>query len=145
MPVTRYVITKDTNIYQINNITAIDLVSDDVTNGVYRDEPPIVVGGAGAIGLPTTIADNTSPMVVAGGVSQTVTKSTNMIDITGDSSVLQSDSYTHEPPRDLITPTAFWKFTTSDGIATYDCMFLFSETVGIFNAPPPGWIVTESQ
>ena len=154
MPVTRYVELDTGVVRQINNVTAIDLVTVSVVNGTYRDSPPVVVGGAGGVGaeeyIPssgTTGSTAIPSFGIAGGMNPQVTTSglTGFITATGASSVLQDDQYTHTSPRSLTTPTAFWKFTTSDGITTYDCFFLFTAVLGVTNSPPPGFIPTESR
>lgn len=154
MAVTRYVELDTGVVRQINNITTIDLVTVSVVNGTYRDSPPVVVGGAGGAGFvvydPVDEAATTAStsFSIAGGVNPQVTVSPSMdyyITAEGASTVLQDDNYTHTAPRSLTTPTAFWKFTTTDGITTYDCFFLFNSVVGVFNAPPGGFLVTDSR
>jgi hypothetical protein len=155
MPFTYYVATKDAKVYQVNNVTAITIGSPMVSNGTYRDNPPVVVGGAaGSFG-----ADGSAS--VAGGVSPTVTFDTvsDTVEASGASSVVEDDGYTHVAPRFLNSPVGYLFLTTDAGIATaptsnsftttapstdfyvydVDCFFLLDEVIGVFNAAPPGW------
>lgn len=160
MPFTYYVATKDAKVYQINNVETITVGSPMVSDGTYRDNPPVVVGGAaGAFG-----ADGSAS--VAGGVSPTVTFDTvsDTVEAVGASSVLQDDAYAHVAPRFLNSPVGFIFFTTTAAIATapdnttftttapttnfytynVDCIFLLDEVIGVFNAPPQGFSPTRS-
>lgn len=162
MPFTYYVATKDAKVYQINNVEAITIGSPMVSNGTYRDNPPVVVGGgAAAFGASASAS-------VAGGVNPTIALTTasspESIEVTADSSVVQDDAYTHVEPRFLNAPIGYVFFTTSAGIATaptsnsftttppstdfyvydVDCFFFLDELIGVFNAPPQGWSPTRS-
>lgn len=139
MAKTRYVALLTGKVYQINNVTAITISSPSVTDGTYRDSPPTVVGGAAA-GNSAVAA-----ISVAGGTTQTTGGLSPSTVITAPASVVQDDTFTHTAPRDYVAKVALLVITTSDGIATYDCFFKFAEVAGVFNAPPPGWVVTASQ
>lgn len=129
--VTRYVALLTGKVYQINNVTAIAISSPSVTDGTYRDSPPTVVGGAAAF-------DASPVLSVAGGTTQTIGGGPS-VSITADASVVQDDQFTHTAPRDYTSKVALLVFTTSDGIATYDCFFKLAEVAGVFNSAPPGW------
>jgi hypothetical protein len=160
MPFTYYVATKDAKVYQINNVEKITIGSPMVANGTYRDQNAVVVGGgAGALGADASAS-------VAGGVQPQVTLDSVLgtAQATGDSSILQDDTFNHIAPRFLYAPIGYVFFTTSAGIATaptntsftitppptdfyvydVDCFFLLEEVVGVFNAPPPGFSPTKS-
>ncbi len=130
---TRFVVLQNSRVYQVNNVTAIAIASPSVINGTYRDQPPTVVGGAG-------VKDTTS-LVVAGGVTPVVTPPGGYTGTTIviPSSTAQDDQYAHVAPRDYTSKIAYFVFTTTTGLSTYDCLFLLSEVVGIFNAAPPGY------
>jgi hypothetical protein len=153
MPFTYYVATKDAKVYQINNVEAITVASPMVSNGTYRDQPPVVVGGAaGAKGADASAS-------VAGGVNPTVTFGVDDVEATADSSVEQDDAYAHVAPRFLNSPLGIVFFTTAAGISTAptnstftttaptthfyvvdaDCFFMLDEVVGVFNSPVQGW------
>lgn len=162
MPFTYYVATKDSKVYQVNNVTAITIASPLISNGTYRDQPPVVVGGAS--GMLGTAADAS----VAGGVNPSVTLTAGIsAQATAASSVEQDDAYAHVAPRYKNSPIGFLFLTTTAGIATAptgstfsttpptvpagnfgivncDCVFLLDEVTGCFNAPPQGWTPTES-
>lgn len=153
MPFTYYVATKDSKVWQINNVTAITVASPLVSNGTYRDNPPVVVGGAaGALGASASAS-------VAGGVSPTVNTTAGVsAEAIGESSVVEDDAYAHVAPRFLNSPIGMVFFTTTAGIATAptsstftttppstdfyvvecDCNFMLDEVIGWFNAPPVG-------
>lgn len=160
MPFTYYVASKDAKIYQINNVESITIGSPLVSNGTYRDNPPVVPGGAaGALGAAASAS-------VAGGVAPTVTLDgiLGTAEASGESSVIQDDAYAHIAPRFLNAPIGYVFFTTSAGISTAptnssftttppstdfyvyeaDCFFFLDEIIGVFNAPPQGWTPTRS-
>lgn len=158
MPFTYYVATKDSKVYQINDVTAITIGSPLISNGTYRDSPPVVVGGAaGALGADASAS-------VSGGVNPQIAVGASQAEATGDSSVSQDDAYTHVEPRYLNAPIGYVFFTTSAGIAPEpgdnsfttsapttdfyvyecDCFFVLDEVVGVFNAPPAGFSPTRS-
>lgn len=158
MPFTYYVATKDSKVYQINDVTAITIGSPLVSNGTFRDQVPVVVGGA-AIARGTDASAS-----VSGGVNPTVTSGISEVQVQADSSVVQDDTYTHVAPRFLHSPIGYVFFTTSAGIATaptnssftitppstdfyvydVDCFFFLDEIIGVFNAAPPGFSPTRS-
>lgn len=131
MPFTYYVYLKTSRTpVQVNNVTAITIASPLVANGTYRDEPPIVVGGAGAAVMDSTNTTGTLTSSIAGGVEPTVTigATDNQLTLIGKSSVLQSDSYLHTAPRFLFSPIALVFFTTSNAIAATPTGSSFSTT-----------------
>lgn len=147
---TRYVRLKAGGVDQVNNVTGIAISSPTVINGTFRDTPPVVVGGAAAGAAIGTSAEIS--IQVAGGVSPTSTSGTATgppvtatASASGDSSVLQDDHFTHTAPRSLSEPIALWVFTTDDGLATYDVVYLFDEVIGITNVAPQGWVIGTSQ
>lgn len=154
MPFTYYVTMKNGKTFQVNNVESITIATPLISNGTYRDSPPVVVGGAaGALGADASAS-------VAGGVSPTVTLSAGIsAQAVGASSVAQDDSYTHVVPRFLNSPLGMVFITTSAGIATAptnatfstaapganfdvvdcDCIFPLDELLGIYNSPPQGF------
>lgn len=166
MPFTYYVYLKTSRTpVQVNNVTAITIASPLIGNGTYRDEPPIVVGGGSITrGPEATVSISAS---IAGGVSPTTLGGTGDVSVTGDSSVLQSDSYLHTAPRFMFSPVGMVFFTTSSGIAgaptgstfsttaptvpagnfgivACDVVFKLDEVVGWSNTAPQGFSPTES-
>lgn len=156
---TRYVRLKNGKVDQVNNVVSISYATLDVVDGTYRDSPPVIVGGASAAASSYTTSPNTpsagltevinlSPVSaqVSGGVNP-VSSATGVATATasGASSVLQDDAYLHVAPRPKTTPCALLVITTDDGIATYDCIWKWNEVISVTNAPPPGWVVTESR
>lgn len=142
--VTRYVVLETGRIFQINNVTGITISSPSVTDGTYRDSPP-VIGGTGAFmesvsHAVATIVGGVTPAAAAFNAS-----ALTGVTLLSPSSVAEDDSYKHVAPRDLIAKVALLLFATSDELTTYDCFFKLAEVSGCFNAPPPGWIVTQSQ
>jgi hypothetical protein len=162
MPFTYFVTMKNGKTFQCNNVTAITIATPLVSNGTYRDEPSVVVGGAaGALG-PAAEAS------VAGGVAPSVTLTAGIsAEASADSSVVQSDSYTHIVPRYLNSPLGLVFITTDAGIATAptnasfsttpptvpagffsgvdgDCLFPLEEILGIYNAAPQGFAPNRS-
>lgn len=154
MPFTYYVATKDNKVYQIDNVTAITISSPLISNGLYRDSPPVVVGGASAIIGATVLS-------VVGGSSQTIGSGTDSI--VAPSSVIQDDAFTHVVPRYENGPVGIVFFTTTNGIAptptgasftttpptvpagnfyvvATDCFWMLDEIQGVFNKAPQGWV-----
>lgn len=66
----------------------------------YRDTPSLVVGGAA--GTDSNAAPEVTSAQISGGVNPTVTfDGSGTIEVTGASSVLQEDAYTHIPKRNV--------------------------------------------
>ncbi len=142
-PVTRYVVLLNSKVYQVNNVVSTAISSVTVTDGTYRDQPPVVVGGAAISSDPSNTQVISAS--IAGGAMVSTTVVGSSVEALGTSSVVEDDTYTHVAPRDYIAKVALLVFTTSDGITTYDCFFKLAEVAGVFNAAPQGWSPTQSQ
>lgn len=152
MSLNYYVHFDDGTVVQVGGVTDVTIVSPLVGNGTYRDEPPIVAGGASAVATPA-VGDPVA-ISVAGGSSQTVNGSTDYI--LAPSSVLQSDSFAHVDLRFKFGPIAMIFFTTENGmtptttfpmarpvtnfnVVTADCFFMLDDVRGVSNVAPPGF------
>lgn len=160
--VTRWFRDSNGRISQVNNVLEITFGSPLVGNGYYRDSPPVVVGGAAALG--STIPQEI--LVVAGGSTQTVAGLTE--NITADSSVIEDDAFTHVPLRVTFFPVPMVFFRTKDDLTptnpdtntfpiasplqrtpakdefdtfNLDCCFAWGDDCAIWNVSPPGWSV----
>lgn len=119
-------------------MTRRDIISYD--QEMFRDMPPLVVGGA-------AIADvgGTEVISVAGGVSPVAVDNGTSFEASGASSVLQDDNFTHVPKRyipKLDTIYEFWD-SASVGIA------MTMSVTTVLNSPvitiPDGNMLTPGQ
>jgi hypothetical protein len=157
---------RDSNgkVSQVNNVLEITFASPLIAEGHYRDEPPVVVGGASVAGISGGSVLNAR---IAGGVNPTTSavSVSAQVNAKGASSTLQDDNFLHTPLRFIWAPMSLVFFRTWNGLTAtnpdgttfalarptldfevfnVDCVFDWGEDCSIFNAAPPGWSVGES-